>query len=175
MGAVAQPTYHAASSSEARYEPRHKPRAKKIIRYQRHFPELKSFQMEWLRELRLYSWLSNQLIRSATWIFGRFGYQIIKASGPNYTLWRRVQQLRVAHAACLLSDIEPIGMRVPVGDAYAWHTILKEAIKNGQLGVIDLEGTEPNVRTLVDQDELRRFVETLDQRPRFLYPDDGSA
>lgn len=100
---------------------------------------------------------------------------------PNATVWQHVPQFSLYQAACLLADVTPAYASSKMeGDVQAWFETLRAEILLKKMAyissVFDHTRTykglyRPNWETEVSREELQRFAERHDIRPRFLFPD----
>jgi hypothetical protein len=96
---------------------------------------------------------------------------------PNADVWRRLPKFTLGEAACLLADVVPSG-KIPDNEAYAWFQTLCAEIQSKQIVFIpsSLEivaggGIPPVESVEISREELQRFAERQNIRPRFLFPD----
>jgi hypothetical protein len=100
---------------------------------------------------------------------------------PNAAVWRLVPKFTLAEAACLLADVVP-SVGISNDDAYALFQTLVGEIQSKQVTYIPtgLEYVsapggilQPVEQTQISREELQRFAERHDirPRPRFLFPD----
>jgi hypothetical protein len=87
---------------------------------------------------------------------------------PDPDIWRHVEQMSLAQAACLLANITPHGTNVvPPGDADGWYRALKGAVSSEEIPRIpmvwDHQNTTggmyyPDAETVISRDSLRQFI-----------------
>ncbi len=98
--------------------------------------------------------------------------------------WNEVNEFMLFQAACLWAGIEPV-YPLPLGEPYARFTMLKEAVRNGELVPVQTIGTaleslirysrrekmHANALTFVTRTALRQFADRRRLKPRSLFPD----
>ena len=101
---------------------------------------------------------------------------------PNVQVWRRVQNLTLGEAACLLAETNPSSMMgsgiFPTATAQGFYRLLAEAVLRGQLERSPSELIRPynivqpqdqlNMGTLVTRESLQKFAQKQGIRSRIL-------
>lgn len=109
------------------------------------------------------------------------------ADRPAYEAWDDVKELMLFQAACLWVEREPANP-MPMGEAYARFSMLKEAARNRELPVVQDVGSalgsafkaargekvHANATTFVSREALKAYAEKRGLRPRFLFPNDSA-
>jgi hypothetical protein len=98
-------------------------------------------------------------------------------SVKDWTYWDKLDQFRLAQVSYLAQGLEPISSGSAPGSGYALFSVLKAAVRDGELKVRDLGGDAPNVGTLVERRELVEFWKRKfpDKQPRFLFAFKGGS
>ncbi len=101
-------------------------------------------------------------------------------SDPHYEDWDQVRRLKLFQAACLWAGKAP-ALPIKGGPEYAHFSMLKTAIADRELApcgkpdevMAFKAGTNfPNINTEVTRGALRKFAQSREQRPAFLFPED---
>jgi hypothetical protein len=75
-------------------------------------------------------------------------------------LWAERDQLELAAVACL-SVGKGVDQPYDVEPQLSRHRLLKDAVRNGSLKVIEMAGDKPNIHTLISREHLRDYANTV--------------
>lgn len=75
-------------------------------------------------------------------------------------LWAERDQLELSAIACL-SVGKSVDQPYDVEPQLSRHRLLKDAVRNGSLKVIEMAGDKPNVHTLISREHLREYATTV--------------
>jgi hypothetical protein len=100
---------------------------------------------------------------------------------PDIEVWRHKEEFYLYEAACLFADVRPSPNMVHGSNAHAWYGALTTALNKREIRRV--ESAQDNARgyshgqyhphsyTLISKEDLIKFADGRDQRPRFLFPD----
>ena len=95
---------------------------------------------------------------------------------PNYDAWKQIDPLTIHQAACLWAEIEPTGHFSDAPEqARARLLMLTQAVQNNRLEAdrnFEMASTPGHPSHVVCQKDLVAFAEEIDDRPRFLFPEE---